>query len=128
MTRKHSKMKSKTNCDVLVEHLDKRFPDLPLIKAFEVFDPQKISSDGHGDGENVHGNDFISQLCNHYGIDECTAQQEWESLRILLQEQEFKDKSATQVMKSLSNTGSFVPHNIKVCPNSPYPAYQQCRR
>ena len=81
---------------------------MPVIKAFEVFDPQKLSSDGHGDGEKVHGNDFISQLCNHYGIDECTAQQEWESLRILLQEQEFKDKSATQVMKSLSSNQTLV--------------------
>ena len=31
-------------CNVLVEHLEKRFPDLPLIKSFQLFDPKQIPS------------------------------------------------------------------------------------
>ena len=89
-------------CDELIEHLNKRFPDLPMVKAFEVFDPQKNSS------EDACGCDFITQLCDHYGVDDCTTQQEWDSLRNLLQKPDFKEKSATQVMKSLSSNETLI--------------------
>ena len=29
-------------CDALIQHLETRFPDLPLIKAFQLFDPQQL--------------------------------------------------------------------------------------
>ena len=29
----------------MIEHLNKRFPDLPVVKTFEVFNPKKNSSE-----------------------------------------------------------------------------------
>ena len=92
-------------CDALVEHLEKRFPDLPLIKAFQVFDPQLLPS---SEEVETYGNDFISELSHHYHIDTCTIQQEWESLRSLMQTQEFKDKNAKYILTSLSSSDTLI--------------------
>ena len=55
----------------LVEELGKRFPDLPIIKAFQVFDPQLLPS---SDSEKAatYGNELISELSHHYHLDTCT--------------------------------------------------------
>ena len=63
----HNKQKFKVEvcdkyCDSLAEHLEKRFPDLSLIKAFQLFHPQLISSSE----VEVYGSDFISELSRHY--------------------------------------------------------------
>ena len=91
-------------CNVLVEHLEKRFPDLPLIKSFQLFDPKQIPSSL----EEIEtcGDNFISELCDHYNIDNCTGKQEWQSLRSLMRDKEFKDKTPTQILKSLSSNDS----------------------
>ena len=56
-------------CDTLVEHLGRRFPDLPLIKAFQLFDSQQMPYSEHDN----YGNDFISELFDHYDTDRCSA-------------------------------------------------------
>ena len=60
----HNKQKFKVEvcdkyCDALAEHLEKRFPDLSLIKAFH---PQLIPSSE----VEVYGSDFVSELSRHY--------------------------------------------------------------
>ena len=92
-------------CDALVEHLEKRFPDLPLIKAFQVFDSQLLLS---SEEVTTYGNGFVSELCHHYHIDTCAAQQEWESFRSLMQTQEFKNKNGSHVLESLSSSDTLI--------------------
>ncbi len=93
-------------CYAFVDHLGKRFPDLPLIKAFQLSDPQLIPSSE--EEVETYGNDLISDLADHYHVDTCTAQQEWESLRSLMETQEFKDKQAKHILKSLSSTDTLI--------------------
>ena len=42
-------------CDTFVEHFERRLPDIPLIKTFQLFDPQQMS---HSEHDN-YGNDFF---------------------------------------------------------------------
>ncbi len=93
-------------CYALVEHLGKRFPDLPSIKAFQLFDRQLIPSPK--EEVETYGNDLISQLADHYHVDTCTAQQEWESLLSSMETQECKDKQAKHILKSLSSTDTLI--------------------
>ena len=46
-------------CDVLVEHLERRFPDLSLIRAFQLFDPQLLLSSQEID---TCGDEIIGEL------------------------------------------------------------------
>ena len=47
---------------------------------------------------------FASELCDHYHIDKCCGQQEWESLRSLMQNLKFKDKDARHILRMLSSS------------------------
>jgi len=63
-------------CSELCEHLEKRFPDLSIIKAFQVFNPPTESGklESYGEG-------YITELSHPYCVDTCTALQEWVSLQ-----------------------------------------------
>ena len=92
-------------CDALIQHLE-RFPDLPLIKDFQLFDPQQLPYSQEELG--TYGDEFIAELCDHYPrIDQCTALQEWATLHSMLQAQEYKDKGATDLLKMLSANETF---------------------
>ena len=59
-------------CDALIQHLERRLPDLPLIKAFQLFDRQQLPYSQEELG--TYGDEFIAELCDHYPrIDQCTA-------------------------------------------------------
>ena len=92
-------------CDTLVQHLEKRFPDLPLVRSLQLFDPQLIPST---EAVELYGNDFVTELSQYYHVDTCMAQQEWESVCLLLQTQEFKDKSATHILTTLSSNETLL--------------------
>lgn len=75
-----------------------------MIKSFQLFDPQLVPSSS--EEASTYGNRFITDLAAHYHVDTCTALQEWESLRSLMQTSEFKDKQAKHILKSLSSSDS----------------------
>lgn len=93
-------------CSELSQHLEKRFPDLPVIKAFQVFNPQMLPTEGNPlEG---YGEDYITELSHHYNVDTCTALQEWTSLRLIMQQEHYStDKDTTDVMKVLAMNDTF---------------------
>ena len=89
--------------------LEKRFPDLPVIKAFQVFNPQDLPSEkDHLDG---YGEDCIKELSQHYCVDTCAVLQEWESLRLVMHQERYgtsavSNKDTTDVLQVLSDSFS----------------------
>ena len=93
-------------CFELCQHLEKRFPDLPMIKAFQVFNPQMLPTESdHLEG---YGEDYITELSHHYHVDTCTALQEWASLRLIMQQEHYRtDKDTTDVLRVLAMDDTF---------------------
>ena len=93
----------------LCEHLEKRFPDLPVIKAFQVFNPQDLPSER--DRLDDYGEDSIKELSQHYCVDTCAVLQEWASLRLVMHQERYStngvsDKDTTDVLQVLSDSFS----------------------
>ena len=53
-------------CLALENHLQRRFPDLPIIHSFQVFDPTLLPTST--DDMQKYGESCISELSHHYGI------------------------------------------------------------
>ena len=66
-------------CQALEQHLQGRFPDLPIISSFQIFDPALLPTSN--DDMQKYGENYITELSHHYGIDDCSAQQEWANFR-----------------------------------------------
>ena len=88
-------------CLALEEHLERRFPDLPIIHSFQVFDPTLLPKST--DETQKYGESYISELSHHYGIDDCTAQQEWVNFRLVMKNTcSCRNMEATDVLRMLA--------------------------
>ena len=79
-------------CEALVSNLQNRFPDLPVISAFSVFDPALLTSDP------TCGYDKLETLCNHYKFDVIECEQEWIGFREIIRE---NNMACTTIMNEL---------------------------
>ena len=79
-------------CEALVSNLQNRFPDLPVISAFSVFDPALLTSDP------TCGYDKLETLCNHYKFDVIECKQEWIGFREMIRE---NNMACTTIMNEL---------------------------
>ena len=88
-------------CLALEEHLQRRFPDLPIIHSFQVFDPTLLPMST--DDMQKYGESYISELSHHYGIDDCNAQQEWVNFRLVMKNTcSSRNMEATDVLRMLA--------------------------
>lgn len=63
----------------VIANLQAHFPEKPLLKAFEIFDPEKLPTENLA----TYGGDQVSFLCIKYAqiVDEDATQTEWESFK-----------------------------------------------
>ena len=63
----------------VIGNLQARFPERPLIKAFEIFDPKKLPTQNLA----TYGEEELCLLCRKYGqvVDEDAAQIEWDGFK-----------------------------------------------
>ena len=88
-------------CLALEQHLQKRFPDLPIISSFQVFDPSLLPVSN--DDMQKYGENHISELSYHYDIDDCNAQQEWTNFRLVMKNTcSDHNMEATDVLRMLA--------------------------
>ena len=91
-------------CTALVEHLQRRFAEVPILRAFQLFNPSLIPAEK----ESVHnyGTGFVSELAQHFELDTCSLQQEWASL-VLVMDNNFKQKETSDVLNILATNSSY---------------------
>ena len=88
-------------CLALEDHLQRRFPDLPIIHSFQVFDPTLLPTST--DDMQKFGESYISELSHHYGIDDCSAQQEWVNFHLVMKNTcSSHNMDATDVLRMLA--------------------------
>ena len=77
------------------------FPDLPIISSFQVFDPALLPT--YNDDMQKYGECYISELSHHYGIDDCSTQQEWANFPLVMKNSgSDHSMEATDVMRMLA--------------------------
>ena len=88
-------------CQALEQHLQRRFPDLLIISSFQIFDPALLPTSN--DDMQKYGENYITELSRHYGIDECSAQQVWANFRLVMKNSGSDGSmEATDVMRMLA--------------------------
>ena len=86
---------------MLEDHLQRRFPDLPIIHSFQVFDPTLLPIST--DDMQKYGESYINELSHHYGIDDCSAEQEWVNFRLVMNNTcSSHNMDATDVLRMLA--------------------------
>ncbi|CAG2186740.1 unnamed protein product [Mytilus edulis] len=87
--------------DHVVENLEKRFPDLPLLESFSVFDPNSVPEDPEeADG---YGREQIGILSDHFKMDLVPLSQEWRLLKNTINtDDSLKSLSASLIMQQLA--------------------------
>ena len=85
--------------DAVVENLQCRFPDISVISAFGLFNPERIP-DTASEQYRKYGNDQLHVLREHYGefLDHAVLEQEWVYFKQLLAES-FKNLTTREVLE-----------------------------
>ncbi|XP_076113346.1 zinc finger protein 862-like [Mytilus galloprovincialis] len=87
--------------DHVVENLEKRFPDLPLLESFSVFDPNSVPEDP--EEAEGYGREQIGILSDHFKIDLVPLSQEWRLLKNTINtDDSLKSLSASLIMQQLA--------------------------
>ncbi|XP_033101202.1 uncharacterized protein LOC117104464, partial [Anneissia japonica] len=70
--------------DLVVENLERRFPDLPMLEAFNIFNPGLLPESL--DELNFYGQEEIKMLSEHYSLDDELLMEEWHTTKHLMKE------------------------------------------
>ena len=105
----------------LVEELGKRFPDLPIIKAFQVCDLQLLPSSDSEKLLHIEMRLFLNYFITITLI-RVLFNNNGRAFRSLMKTQEYTNKSTKDILKllSVSDTHCPIPNTVKIFPNSYY--------